>query len=124
MKKRILLVDDEVEMVELVKQRLEIAGYKVFVAYDGTEALEKAKAENPDLIILDIMLPQLDGYHVCRNLKKHTYSSKIPIVMFSALASEKNIEHAKKLKADAYITKPFDAQELLETIKGFIGEGE
>ena len=122
MTKKILLVDDEVDMVALVTLRLEAAGYDVVSAYDGEEALEKTKAEKPDLIILDVMLPKLNGYQVCEKIKNDKELSKIPIAMFSALSSKQNIEDAEKLKADAYITKPFEPQELLNTIKNLLGK--
>ena len=122
MSKRILIVDDEVQLVEMVKMRLEAAGYPVITAYDGQEALEKAKKEKPDLIILDLMLPKMDGYKVCGLLKNDNRYANIPIIMFTARAQEEDIALGKSLGAEAYITKPFDPKLLLTKIKELIGE--
>ena len=116
-KKKILLVDDEQELVEMIKMRLEANGYDVFAAYDGQDALEKASKEKPDLIILDIMLPKVDGYKVCRILKLDENSRKIPIIMFSAKAQESDKEAGERVGGDAYITKPFEPELLLAKIK-------
>lgn len=121
-KKQILLVDDEPQLVDMVKMRLEANGYGVFVAYDGQEALEKARNEKPDLIILDLMLPKMDGYEVCGLLKKDSRYAKMPIIMFTAKAQEEDIKLGKEVGADAYITKPFEHQVLLSKIKELLGE--
>ena len=121
MGKKILLVDDEVGLVDMMKMRLEANNYDVITAFDGNEALEKAKKENPDLIILDLMLPKMDGYKVCGLLKTDTRYSKIPIIIFSAMAQEKDKKLAEEVKADTYITKPFDPQVLLSKIKELLG---
>lgn len=117
MKKKILLVDDEMDFVSLVKARLETADYDVVTAFDGKEALEKAKKEKPDLIILDLMLPKMDGYKVCGLLKKDTRYSKLPIILFSAKAQESDMELGKEVGADAYITKPFEPEVLMGKIR-------
>jgi DNA-binding response OmpR family regulator len=121
-KLRILLVDDESDLVEMVKMRLEANGYEVLVAYDGQEALEKARKEKPDLIILDIMLPKIDGYKVCRILKFDDNYRKIPIVMFSARAQESDKETGERVGADVYITKPFEPEVLLKTIEDLLAK--
>lgn len=118
--KRILLVDDEKDLVEIMKFRLEANNYTVICAFDGQEALEKAKNENPDLIILDLMLPKIDGYKICRMLKFDEKYKKIPIVMFTARAQEADRKLGEEVGADAYITKPFDLQVLLDKIKELI----
>lgn len=117
MPKRILVVEDETQLVDLMKMRLEANNYEVITAYDGQEALEKTRREKPDLIILDLMLPKMDGYKVCGLLKKDTRYAKIPIVMFTARAQEGDIKLGEELGADAYITKPFEPQVLLSKIK-------
>jgi len=117
MAKKILLVDDERDLVETVTFRLQTSGYEVVSAYDGQEGLDKAKKENPDLIILDLMLPKMDGYKVCRMLKFDEKYNKIPIIMFTARAQESDKKTGEEVKADAYITKPFDPQLLLAKIK-------
>jgi len=119
-KKRILLVDDEAQLVELVKMRLEANGYQVLTAYDGKEALDVAKKEMPDLIILDLMLPKIDGYKVCRMLKFDEKYKKIPIILFTARALEADKKVGMEVGADDYITKPFEPELLLMKIKDFL----
>ena len=121
-KKKILLVDDEKDLVETVSFRLKAFGYEVIPAYDGKEALEKAKKEKPDLIILDLMLPKIDGYKVCRMLKFDEKYKNIPVIMFTARAQESDKELGLQVGADEYITKPFDAKVLLEKIKDLLNK--
>ena len=117
---RILLVDDEPSIVKMVGKRLEIEGFDVLVAVDGQEALTKAQAEHPDLIILDLMLPKLNGYEICTMLKQDTRYQRIPIVLFTAKAQEKDEKLGMECGANAYVRKPFRAQELLEKIRGLL----
>jgi len=117
MPKRILVVDDEVEAVKMMKIMLETSGYEVIGAHEGQDALNKAREENPDLIILDLMLPKIDGYKVCRLLKFDEKYKHIPIVMFTARAQESDRRMGQEVGADAYITKPFDHNVLLTKIK-------
>lgn len=121
-KKRLLLVDDEKDLVETVKFRLEANNYEVLTAYDGSEGLDKAKKEKPDLIILDLMLPKMDGYKVCGLLKADVRYNKIPVIMFTARAQETDMAMGKEVGADTYITKPFEPQVLLAKIKALLGE--
>ena len=121
MEKKILIVDDENDLVDLVKLRLEANGYQVVVAYDGQAALNVVKKENPDLIILDLMLPKLDGYKVCRMLKFDQKYKKIPIILFSAKAQDEDKAIGKEVGADAYVVKPFEPKLLLATIKELLG---
>ncbi len=123
MPKKILVVDDEAQLVEMIKMRLEANGYEVISAYDGQEALEKAKKEGPDLIILDLMLPKLDGYKVCALLKKDARYAKIPIIIFTARAQEEDRKLEEEIGADAYITKPFEPQALLAKIQELLRQG-
>ena len=123
-KKKILLVEDEKVLMETVTLRLEDNGYEVISAYDGFKGLEKAKKEKPDLIILDLMLPKMDGYKVCGLLKADTRYNKIPIIMFTARAQESDKKMGKEVGADAYITKPFEPQALLEKIRHLLKEQE
>jgi len=122
MPKKILVVDDEVELVGMVKFRLETNNYLVLTAYDGQEALEKARKEKPDLIILDLMLPKMDGYKVCGMLKHDMRYSKIPIILFTARAQESDEKLGLECGANAYVTKPFEPQELLAKIKELLNE--
>lgn len=117
MPKKILLVDDETEYITLLRNRLEAEQYQVVSAQDGQEGLEKAKHEKPDLIILDLMLPKMDGYKVCALLKRDTRYAKIPIILFTARAQESDIKLGEDLGADAYLTKPFEAPTLLAKIQ-------
>ena len=119
-KPRVLLVDDEPSIVKMVGKRLEIEGFEVLVAMDGQEALTKAQGERPDLIILDLMLPKLNGYEVCTMLKQDTRYQKIPIIIFTAKTQEKDEKMALECGANAYMRKPFRAQELTEKIRSLI----
>jgi len=122
MKKRILLVDDEPDVVKVVKFRLEENNYEVLVAVDGQEALEKARKENPDLIILDLMLPKMDGYKVCRMLKFDEKYKHIPIIMFTARGQDLDKKVGYDVGANEYIIKPFEPQVLLGKIKDLLAE--
>lgn len=117
MAKKLLIVDDEPELLLLMAVRLKASGYEIFTASDGQRALEVAKKEGPDLIILDIMLPKMDGYKVCGLLKKDTRYANIPILLFSARAQTEDMKLGEEVGADAYITKPFDPQILLSKIE-------
>lgn len=116
-KPRILLVDDEPSIVKMVGKRLEVEGFEVLVAMDGQDALAKARTENPQLIVLDLMLPKLNGYEVCTMLKQDTRYQKIPIIIFTAKTQEKDEKMALECGANAYMRKPFRAQELTEKIR-------
>ncbi|MFH0762594.1 MAG: response regulator [Candidatus Omnitrophota bacterium] len=121
-RKRILLVDDEAQLLEMVKMRLEANGYAVLSANDGQEAFDKARREKPDLIILDLMLPKIDGYKICRMLKFDEKYKNIPIILFTAKAQETDMGLGREVGADAYITKPFDPPALLAKIKELLKE--
>ena len=116
-KKRILLVDDEVDFVEVLRVRLEDNNYEVIVAYDGEEGLERAERDEPDLIILDIMLPKINGFDVCRKLKIDENFKDIPIIMLTAKFQANDIKFGMAMGADAYITKPFEPHVLLEKMR-------
>ena len=115
-KNKILVVDDEFDMVEMLSMRLEAAGYQVISASDGQEGLNKARSEKPDLIILDLMMPKVDGYKVCRMLKFDEKYKHIPIILFSARAQETDMKLGQEVGADAYVTKPFEPDILLNKI--------
>ena len=120
--KKILVVDDEPDVASLLTLMLKSQGYHVIAAGDGQEALEKARAEVPDLIVLDIMLPKLDGYKVARMLKFDEKFSHIPIIMLTAKIQEKDRKTGLEMGADAYVTKPFDTMQLLEKVKEVLSE--
>lgn len=116
-KKKILVVDDEPDIVSMLKMRLEASGYEVITAVDGNTGYDKAKFDLPDLIILDLMLPGIDGYQVCRLLKFDEKYRRIPIIMLTAKSQKEDKEWGEKVGADFYLTKPFEAGEVLGKIK-------
>ena len=115
-KTKVLIVDDEPHIVKLIKMTLDPARYDIYEAYSGAEALEKAKTVYPDLITLDIMMPNMSGYDVCKMLKKNPLTSYIPIVMLSAKTELKDKMASILSGADDYLTKPFDPEELVNKI--------
>ena len=119
-KKKILLVEDEKDLVETMVFQLKAAGYDVVTAFDGVDGLDKAKKEKVDLIILDLMLPKMDGYKVCGLLKKDSRYSKIPIILFTARTQESDMKMGEEVGADAYVIKPFDSKQLLAKIADLI----
>jgi DNA-binding response OmpR family regulator len=121
-KKRILVVDDESELVKAIQIRIELAGYEILVACNGREGLEKARKEKPDLIILDLMLPKMDGYKVCAMLKHDARYMKIPIIMLTARAQESDEKLGYECGAEAFITKPFQHEAVLAKIKELLKE--
>lgn len=117
---KILVVDDEVHIVELIKFNLESNGYSVVEAYDGNKALELAKQEDVDIIILDLMLPGIDGIEVCRRLRKDSETERIPIIMLTAKSEETDKVLGLEIGADDYLTKPFSVRELIARIKAVL----
>jgi len=120
--KKILIAEDSPTILAILKSTLEDAGYIVVAVMDGQEALAKAKTEKPDLFILDLMLPKVDGYKVCGMLKFDKNFAKVPVIILTARAGDADREMAKDVKADDYITKPFEPSELLPKIKKFLKE--
>jgi OmpR family response regulator RpaB len=116
-KEKILVVDDEASIRQIVETRLKLAGYEVITAADGVEALEKAAANNPDLIVLDIMMPKIDGFEVCRELRKNMMT---PIIMLTAKGDITDRIAALELGADDYVVKPFSPRELEARIKAVL----
>lgn len=114
---KILVVDDEPEAVELVEFNLKQAGFGVVTAADGAEALTKARATQPNLIVLDLMLPEVDGLEVCKLLRRDPATAAIPIVMLTAKAAEFDRVLGLELGADDYVTKPFSPRELVLRVK-------
>jgi len=117
MKQKILIVDDEPDVVQLIDYNLKAAGYDVVTAADGTEALDKARTASPNLIILDLMLPEVDGLDVCKVLRRDRSTAGIPIVMLTAKATETDRVLGLELGADDYVTKPFSPRELVLRVK-------
>ena len=118
---RILAVDDERSVVRLIQVNLERAGYEVVAAYDGREALQKIEQEAPDLIILDVMMPYVDGFEVLKNLKANPETSRIPVIMLTVRAQDADILYGYETGAVRYLTKPFGAMEILATVTDILG---
>jgi DNA-binding response OmpR family regulator len=121
---KILVVDDEPDAIELIKFNLKGAGYDVLTAVDGDEALKKARALLPDLIVLDLMLPEVDGLEVCKILRRDQRVSATPILMLTAKAAEIDRVLGLELGADDYVTKPFSPRELILRIKKLLRNGQ
>jgi len=121
-KKQILVVDDELEMRMAIKLRLEASGYEVHTATDGMEGLNAARRLKPDLIILDVMLPKMNGYKISRFLKFDEEYKHIPVIMLTALAGEDDKNTGVETGANAYVTKPFDSASLVDTVRRFLSE--
>jgi two-component system, OmpR family, alkaline phosphatase synthesis response regulator PhoP len=117
MAKKILIIEDEIALVKILTLRLEANGYQVIFAIDGQKGLNLAREEKPDLIILDIMLPTMDGYQICRLLKYDGRFNQIPVIMVTAKGMDEDKKTGEQVGADAYFVKPFEPAELLEKIK-------
>lgn len=121
---KVLLIDNDVQIQELVKYNLEKEGFVIIIASDGGQGLDLARREKPDLIILDLMLPVMDGYDVCKNLRAQTDTSSIPIIILSARDDVVDKVIGLELGADDYMTKPFSQRELSARIKARFREGQ
>jgi len=117
MNERILIVDDDPEIVRVLRGYLEQAGYRVLTAYDGAEGLRRARQEAPDLVILDLMLPGMDGIDVCRALRQ---TSDVPIIMVTARVEETDRVLGLELGADDYVTKPFSPREVVARVRAVL----
>jgi two-component system, OmpR family, phosphate regulon response regulator PhoB len=113
---KVLIVDDYPNLIEMLKIRLETLGFEVLTSLDGIDALQKARAHHPDLIILDVMLPRMDGFKICRLLKYDDKFKHIPIFMLTSRAREIDQKTGFEMGADAYIFKPYDAKILIQKI--------
>lgn len=119
-RERILIVEDEEDIIEMISYNLKKEKYEVISVTDGENAVSVVKAERPSLIILDLMLPKLDGLEVCRILKSHDLAKKIPIIMLTAKSQETDKVIGLELGADDYITKPFSPKELIARIRAVL----
>lgn len=117
---KILIVDDELDTLLPLKRALEIEDFNVIEAQDGIEALERVRSENPDLILLELMLPKLNGFEVCQRLKQDEATSSIPIIMLTAKSETSDKVEGIEIGADDYVTKPFDLDELKARIKAVL----
>ena len=121
-KGKILVVDDEIYIVHILDFSLGMEGYEVLTALDGEQALEKARAEHPDLIVLDIMMPKLDGYETCKMLKAEPATKDIPVILLSAKGRNVDQKVGFEVGANDYITKPFSPRKLVERINALLGQ--
>jgi two-component system alkaline phosphatase synthesis response regulator PhoP len=121
-KGKILVVDDEIYIVHILDFSLGMEGYEVLTALDGEQALEKARQEHPDLIVLDIMMPKLDGYETCKLLKSDDNTKSIPVILLSAKGRNVDQKVGFEVGADDYITKPFSPRKLVERINAILGQ--
>ena len=121
-KGKILVVDDEIYIVHILDFSLGMEGYEVVTALDGEQALEKLKVEKPDLIVLDIMMPKLDGYEVCKAIKSDPETRQIPVILLSAKGRHVDQKMGFDVGADDYITKPFSPRKLVERINQLLGQ--
>jgi CheY-like chemotaxis protein len=121
MSKVILIVEDDPKSLKLTKDLLDMSGYSTIQATDGAQGVELAKAQMPDLVLMDIMMPKMDGYTACHAIKSDTVTSNIPVIMLTALGFDLNKELAERIGASGYVTKPIVQQELIRTIRSFLG---
>ena len=117
----VLVADDEEDILELIVFRLERSGYTVVQAHDGAEALELARSAKPDLAVLDVMMPKLDGFELTRRLREDAATSKMPIILLTARSQEADVQRGFDVGADDYIRKPFSPQELRARVQAILG---
>jgi DNA-binding response OmpR family regulator len=117
----ILAADDEEDILELIVFRLERSGYTVLAAHDGAEALELARSEQPDLAVLDVMMPKLDGFELTRRLREDEATRQMPIILLTARSQESDIQRGFDSGADDYLRKPFSPQELRARVQAILG---
>ncbi|MCP4070430.1 MAG: response regulator [Hyphomicrobiales bacterium] len=122
MTKSILIVDDEPNIVISLEYIMKNAGFNVVVAYDGEEALEKVKENVPDLVILDVMMPKLDGFEVCKRIRENPAWKSVRIVMLTAKGRDSEREKGLSFGADDYLTKPFSTRDILQRVKEILAQ--
>jgi DNA-binding response OmpR family regulator len=114
---KVLIVDDEPNILMSLEFLMKKQGYKVFIARDGEEALDIVKDEHPEVVVLDIMMPQVDGYEVCTFIKAHDTYAHTKVIFLTAKTKPEDIEKGKEVGADAYMTKPFSTRNLMKKVK-------
>lgn len=124
MSQKVLIVDDETNIVISLEFLIAQAGYDLRVAHNGQEALEQVAAFEPDLILLDVMLPHINGFEVCRRVRENPAWQRIKIIMLTAKGREVEVTKGLALGADAYVTKPFSTKELLAQVRDILGDNE
>ena len=121
MPKRILFIEDEPDQIVLIKARLEASGYEFDSASDGESGLKKVSADKPDLVLLDVILPGIDGIEVCKRLKQDPKTKEVPIIILTAIGIKDAEEKCMACGADSFLKKPYDSAVLMKEIKRFIG---
>lgn len=121
-KKKVLIVDDEGDLTDMVALRLEHEGFSIAVANNGKAGLKKAKEFKPDVVLLDVLMPEMDGWEVCKKLKEGHATKSIPVILFTVLEKKKVEKGAKQCGVIRIIGKPFDKNELLRTLREEIGK--
>jgi CheY-like chemotaxis protein len=124
MKERILVVDDNVDSVTIMRSILESRGYAVLVAMSGAEALQQLDTNRPDVVLLDIMMPQMSGIEVLQHIKDNAATGRLPVILVTAKTHDEDVLSGYQYGADYYITKPFTAKQLLYGIDLVLGKGE
>lgn len=114
---KILVCDDERHIVRLIQVNLERQGYQVITAYDGKEGLQKIESEKPDLVVLDVMMPYMDGFEVLKAIRRDPQFEALPVIMLTAKAQDKDVFEGYHYGADMYLTKPFNPMELVSFVK-------
>ncbi|GMV87211.1 MAG: hypothetical protein AMXMBFR81_01420 [Chthonomonas sp.] len=114
---KVLVCDDERHIVRLIQVNLERQGYQVITAFDGKEGLEKIRSEKPNLVVLDVMMPYLDGFEVLKTLRREPETQNLPVIMLTAKAQDKDVFEGYHYGADMYLTKPFNPMELVAFVK-------
>lgn len=117
---KVLAVDDDPVIQRLLQVNLEMEGFEVELASDGADALRKMRASTPDLVLLDVMMPEIDGWGVCAEMKEDPELADVPVIFLSARAQDADVERGTDLGADAYITKPFDPIDLVDLVEELI----
>ena len=121
-KRKVLVVDDEPSIAKILRKQLEVAGFDVTVAVDGEDGLAKVREWKPELILLDVMLPKINGHEVCKTLKADPELKTIPVIMLTAKTQRQDQDLAQQQGADAFLTKPFQLAELLAKVKALLGQ--
>jgi DNA-binding response OmpR family regulator len=117
---KVLVVDDEPELLQLLRYVLQAAGFQVAVAADGRQALEQVKREQPDLVLCDVVMPELNGFETVQALRQDAATAHLPVIMLSARGQAQDVQRALDAGADGYVTKPFSYRDLLKEVKEHI----
>ncbi len=120
-RKKVLIVDDERLTRAVLQRNIILAGYDVMVASNGQEAIEKIREAAPDLIVVDLVMPDMNGFEMCRRIRNNEQTMKTPVIVVSALQSQTDIEEAKASGADVYLTKPIKPEDFIKHVKKYLG---